>query len=469
MPFAGFADHDACAAEHSDKRDPDAYCAAIRRRAEKMSGWRLDGLGTKGGAPEPVALAAMERDELGQPRSPGSRWSVLGGEPGDAIVYLDEATGECAYHPGVSAKAEWSEEEGPRGGTRWVSSAGEVRYREPAGAGDGDDGPPDGLLEAEADSRDGIEGAIAEHTEPYGDAEPEEGDRVVDAHLEMPEKTWTARVGTVTEVSESDYTGTSVDVEFDDGSTLTSAGPRRFGSLDGGADDGGGEAGGDGREPVSEALDGVDPSDPSAVADAIGIDHSNRTEFRELADEEQHRLRDGIAEAYGGDVANSVYSHLDGWKEGSGGAYGSWLENGFDDAAGGLWGESFRDNGIHSPDPDEARALGVLGEVSRDFVREEYGDEVEVHRGISRSAWENYDDDDEYPLEMSSLGVMTHEADVAESFADEHGSASVSMTVPADEVVFAMDATTDAVTGGGREGEIHIMGGPRSPDGVTEA
>ena len=468
MPFAGFADHDACAAEHSDKRDPDAYCAAIRRRAEKMSGWRLDGLGTKGGAPEPVALAAMERDELGQPRSPGSRWSVLGGEPGDAIVYLDEATGECAYHPGVSAKAEWSEEEGPRGGTRWVSSAGEVRYREPAGAGDGDDGPPDGLLEAEADSRDGIEGAIAEHTEPYGDAEPEEGDRVVDAHLEMPEKTWTARVGTVTEVSESDYTGTSVDVEFDDGSTLTSAGPRRFGSLDGGADDGGGEAGGDGREPVSEALDGVDPSDPSAVADAIGIDYGDRNEHRELAAEEQERLREGLAEAFGEVMTNDFYATVKDWKVASGSKAGEKLEATFD-AALNLPGESFRGADKRLPHEAEENIAAVMQEVSERFVRKEYGDELEVHRGISSEAWNEYEASGDEDVEMSSMAVSTTSEGVADSFAFGEDSATVTWTVGAEDVVFAMDALTETEHDAGREAELQVRGGVVTPDGVTEA
>lgn len=34
MPFAGYSDFDACTSANSDKRDPSAYCAAIKRQAE---------------------------------------------------------------------------------------------------------------------------------------------------------------------------------------------------------------------------------------------------------------------------------------------------------------------------------------------------------------------------------------------------------------------------------------------------
>ena len=34
MPFAGYADFDACVRANSDKRDPKAYCAEIMRAVE---------------------------------------------------------------------------------------------------------------------------------------------------------------------------------------------------------------------------------------------------------------------------------------------------------------------------------------------------------------------------------------------------------------------------------------------------
>ncbi len=34
MPFAGYKDFDACVKANSDKDDPKAYCAEIKRRAE---------------------------------------------------------------------------------------------------------------------------------------------------------------------------------------------------------------------------------------------------------------------------------------------------------------------------------------------------------------------------------------------------------------------------------------------------
>ena len=49
------------------------------------------------------------------------------------LTWMDDDDDDDA--PGAERKADWSEEEGPRGGTRWVSSEGEVRYREPADAG----------------------------------------------------------------------------------------------------------------------------------------------------------------------------------------------------------------------------------------------------------------------------------------------------------------------------------------------
>jgi len=37
MPFAGHKDHDDCVSKNSDKGDPDAYCATIRRKVEGES------------------------------------------------------------------------------------------------------------------------------------------------------------------------------------------------------------------------------------------------------------------------------------------------------------------------------------------------------------------------------------------------------------------------------------------------
>lgn len=34
MPFAGYPDFDACVAANQDRRDPEAYCAAIMRKVE---------------------------------------------------------------------------------------------------------------------------------------------------------------------------------------------------------------------------------------------------------------------------------------------------------------------------------------------------------------------------------------------------------------------------------------------------
>jgi len=50
--------------------------------------------------------------------------------------------------PPEESKADWTEEEGPRGGTRWVSSEGDVRYRRPAGAGDPDEEIGEGATRA---------------------------------------------------------------------------------------------------------------------------------------------------------------------------------------------------------------------------------------------------------------------------------------------------------------------------------
>lgn len=62
-----------------------------------------------------------------------------GGELGDdaplGIVYQhvgDEDPGWLRGLLGLGEKADWSREEGPNGGTRWVNADGDVRYREPA-------------------------------------------------------------------------------------------------------------------------------------------------------------------------------------------------------------------------------------------------------------------------------------------------------------------------------------------------
>ncbi len=34
MPFAGYADFDECVRKNQDKKDPEAYCATIKRKVE---------------------------------------------------------------------------------------------------------------------------------------------------------------------------------------------------------------------------------------------------------------------------------------------------------------------------------------------------------------------------------------------------------------------------------------------------
>lgn len=514
-----------------------------------------------------------------------------GGELGDGaplgIVYqhvADEDPGWLRGLFGLGEKADWSREEGPNGGTRWVNADGDVRYREPA---DVDKEPESeaGRLAKDLEEGDRIviddeEGIVAEvenvkgmgggqfvamrddqdevHTErvgpnhefeveaddPGGDSDestdtpsaeemledirngserdvPNPADGGMEPRDVEPDDDWPLHgdtepdtmawvpvdevvstqeevdLGTVAHHMESIQDGVPAtppafslndegEPELQDGNHTAVAswllgydqvpmdgmgvseryemapeGQTLLYEKPGGIN----EMDDEGPSDLSE-MDGTE--DPGEIADALDIDYSDRNEFRELRPEQQEKLREGLTEVYGEDAVDGLYDQIRSWKQGSSGAAGSWLESGFDGALD-LPGEAFRSNGIHEPTEEQQRAMGVLSEVSSDFVREEYGDEVEMHRGVSSEAWEEYQASDDEDLEMSSMAVGTTGKGIAESFAFGEDSATVSWTVDADDVVFAMDALSEAEHEGGREAEFQVKGGAVTPGEVDEA
>lgn len=338
-----------------------------------------------------------------------------------------------------------------------------------AGEGGQDGADPHAADGSEDDEpvREALEDAVGGE---YDGEEAEVGDTVYEVDHDKG-RGWYAREATVTEVKEG-ASGISVDMDYAEGGRKTWQTARL---LYGPADDG------DGGDDAAEEPDGGQDGDagalsemsadddPREIADALGIDHTDRNEFRELRAGQQEELRDGLAEVFGEEPVDELYGRVKEWKQSSSGEAGAWLEAGFDGALG-LDGESFRDaEGAEPPSDEQAAAMHVMSEVSSDFAREEYGDELEMHRGISSHAWEEYKASDDEDIRMSSMAVGTTGKGIADSFAFGEGSATVSWTVDADDVVFAMDALTEAEHGGGREAEFQVRGGTVTPDEVDEA
>lgn len=304
----------------------------------------------------------------------------------------------------------------------------------------------------------------------YDGEEAEVGDTVYEVDHDKG-RGWYAREATVTEVKEG-ASGISVDMDYAEGGSKDWQTARLLY----------GPAGGEGSEEPEEpegpeddgptldveALAEADPSDPSSVVEALDIDYADRTEFRELGEEQQVKLRDGLAEVYGDVMTDSFYGKIDEWKAGSGGTAGKWLESTFDGALD-LPGENFR--GEHLPQPKQEKMAAVMQEVSERFVEEEFGGELEMHRGISEKAWEKYQDEGaDGPVEMSSMAIGSFGRETAQSFADKHGTATVSWSVPAEDVVFAMDSLT-SFTGDNTmmEAEMQVAGGEVVPEEVNPA
>jgi hypothetical protein len=93
MPFAGYKDHAACVKANSDKDDPDAYCAALERKAKESSALEsvlADELNEYtivlygGDEPELITIKAAKYDTQGKE---------------DWIVFYDQANEPVAEFP----------------------------------------------------------------------------------------------------------------------------------------------------------------------------------------------------------------------------------------------------------------------------------------------------------------------------------------------------------------------------------
>lgn len=214
------------------------------------------------------------------------------------------------------------------------------------------------------------------------------------------------------------------------------------------------------------------PEEP-ATAEDLGLNLSATKEKHEgvpvLELRQQKRLKNGLADRHGRDAVDDAYSFLNSWKVNSYSDRAQTLERAYMEANG-IEGEP-RNHELQGEEPDEkvVSVLRDIGSISREFVRENYGDEHRAHRGVGsrahsglmRGAFERLgrgEAPQSVDVKMSPVANFSMRRGVADSFGARRS--VVSTWMEADDVVNATDLITQGRGAG--EAEVSYRGNGRT-------
>lgn len=208
--------------------------------------------------------------------------------------------------------------------------------------------------------------------------------------------------------------------------------------------------------------------DSGVSTDAVAGDRDGEVKMSEA---DQDRLRDAVEDAFGGG-GEEAYKLASMWKHSSYQDTAQTREKAMMEAFG-LDGEPRNgDLDGDDPDPDLVAAVAVMGEVSRELLRGSDADNgdgtVTLHRGLGDRSGQRLDvqylealatGEDTFVLEENPASNYSMTKNVADSWGRK--TASVTDTVPIDEVLAATDAVADVE---GSESEVTVEGGTRELD-----
>lgn len=205
----------------------------------------------------------------------------------------------------------------------------------------------------------------------------------------------------------------------------------------------------------------------SAIISGVDLSDVEESEFGDpiLSAAAKEQLKKSIAESFGEEATEAVYDNIGSWKNKSYTDKGQRLEKAFAESVG--VDENIRNNTLDGGDPSrsEVAVANALRQASQEFIRENYGDNIELHRGLSEfgagqivASWLNSPSDEEFDFSLSAMSNFSIFEELANDFAGDR--LTFTTEVDADEVLFA----TDMLEGpqGIDEGEISIQGVDRN-------
>jgi hypothetical protein len=213
------------------------------------------------------------------------------------------------------------------------------------------------------------------------------------------------------------------------------------------------------QEAIQNAVESVDTTDTIET----------QTGHPRLSDEQIEEFNQTLEEEIGEDAVNQFNERITSWKANSYNDEAQTHEQAFAQAFD-LDGD-IRNGELDGDDPtrEQVTAARAYGELSQQFMRDNFGDEVEVERGLAEfgmgqliATWANEPEQEDIDFNLSAMSNFSTDDSVAEEFTERNQTAKVSQTIPTDDVVAATDFVSDH--GQRDEAELSIAGGGRSVD-----
>jgi len=213
------------------------------------------------------------------------------------------------------------------------------------------------------------------------------------------------------------------------------------------------------QEAIQNAVESVDTTDTV----------KSKKGHPRLSDEQQQKFEETLEEEIGQFEKIEFFNKISSWKGSSYSDFAQSHEKAFKTAFD--LEADVRNGELDGDDPtrEQVTAARAYGELSQQFIRDNFGDEVEVERGLAEfgmgqliATWANDPEQEDIDFNLSAMSNFSTDDDVAEEFTERKQTAKVSQTIPADDVVAATDFVSDHDQRD--EAELSIAGGGRSVD-----
>jgi hypothetical protein len=213
------------------------------------------------------------------------------------------------------------------------------------------------------------------------------------------------------------------------------------------------------QEAIQNAVESVDTTDTVET----------QTGHPRLSDEQIQEFNQTLEEEIGEEATNKFNERVTSWKANSYNDDAQTHERAFAQAFD-LEGD-VRNGELDGEEPtrEQVTAARAYGELSQQFIRDNFGDEVEVERGLAEfgmgqlvATWANNPEQQDIDFNLSAMSNFSTDEETAEEFTKRNQTAKVSQTIPADDVIAATDFVSDHDQRD--EAELSIAGGGRSVD-----
>ena len=188
-----------------------------------------------------------------------------------------------------------------------------------------------------------------------------------------------------------------------------------------------------------------------------------------LTDEQIDSFNETLEDEIGFIEARKFNERLSSWKSNSYTDEAQTHEKAFSEALG-LEGD-VRNGELNGADPTEEQVIAAeaYAELSKRFMRENFGDEVNVERGLADfgmgqliATWANNPDEDDIEFNLSAMSNFSTDDSVSERFAERYQTAKLSKSISADDVIAATDFLNANPTSD--EAELSVKGANTSVD-----